>query len=320
VFAYNHQDYILEHLESIKYLIQNYGSEIDVDLIVNDDCSHDQTRMLIDHWLSINSELFRSVKTIYNSKNIGTCSSVNNALSHLVADRCKLTAGDDVYSFENIFELTKCESNVAMVSGYALYLHGDELTVDRMAVKLATITQVIYKNNTLLHRFKHFSYNNAPNILYDTECLLNTNVREFLRNFDVVEDWPLQIAIAREFPDFRFSLIENVLVYYRRTSGSTYLVANQRFSLDKNKIYNNLIINELKLFERIRLISRRCCFNSKNFWIRKFLNLDAYFFLWSYVTNYFAIKKIENKINFDLKSHREHYVKIRNLANHIIFD
>lgn len=84
-------------------------------------------------WLVINSTMFRHVKTLYNPKNLGTCASVNNMITHMVAGRCKLTAGDDVYSFENIFELTAFAPDTAMVSGRALYLLDDELVEDRIA-------------------------------------------------------------------------------------------------------------------------------------------------------------------------------------------
>ncbi len=38
--AYNHEKFILEHLESIRYLMNNYGDGIDVSIIINDDCSY----------------------------------------------------------------------------------------------------------------------------------------------------------------------------------------------------------------------------------------------------------------------------------------
>ena len=49
----------------------------------------------------------------------------------------------------------------------------------------------------------------------------------------MIEDGPLQIAIARQYPERKFQLINYVLVYYRRTSGSTFLVASDRFINDK---------------------------------------------------------------------------------------
>ncbi|MEN9659562.1 MAG: hypothetical protein RL571_3027 [Pseudomonadota bacterium] len=314
VVTYNHQDYILEHLESIKFLVQTYGAGIEVDLIISDDCSRDQTQFLVDQWLERNIGLFRHVNTLYNSKNIGTCKSVNNMLSHMLADRCKLTAGDDVYSFENIFELTQHGSDVAMVSGRALYLLGDDLKLDRVSNILLTTTQLIYQNNTLLHRFKHFSYNNAPNLFYASECLMHTKVRLYLQQFDVVEDWPLQVAMAREFPQHRLELLDKVLVYYRRTAGSTYIVANQRFVKDKIQMYDELIKNETNIIERLRLSSRRFCFKSQNRWVNKFTNLDMYFFLTSFALKFFSIIKQESAVNLFVNQHQQHYAYIRSEA------
>lgn len=314
VFTYNHQDYILEHLESIKYLVQTHGAGIDVDVIVNDDCSKDQTRSLVDRWLQINAGLFRHIKTLYNSKNLGTCASVNNAITHVVADRCKLTAGDDVYSFENIFELTKHDSDVAMVSGRALYLLGDALGVDRLWNALTTATQVIYQSDSLLHRFKHFSYNNAPNLQYATECLLHPKVRAYLQRFDVIEDWPLQVAIARQFPERRFKLINEVLVYYRRTAGSTYIVANQRFVKDKIMMYDDFIQQEANWIEHVRLVSRKLCFKINGRVLKKVLNLDLYFFSVSLVISIKKIYLLNAAIRMNLDRHREHYANIKHNA------
>jgi glycosyltransferase involved in cell wall biosynthesis len=314
VFTYNHQEYILEHLESIKYLVLSHGAGIDVDVIVNDDCSKDQTRSLVDRWLQINAGLFRYVKTLYNPKNLGTCASVNNVLTYVVADRCKLTAGDDVYSFENIFELTKHDSGVAMVSGRALYLLGDALGVDRRSNVLATATQVIYQNDSLLHRFKHFSYNNAPNLQYATECLLHPTVRAYLQRFDVTEDWPLQVAIARQFPERRFKLIDEVLVYYRRTAGSTYIVANQRFVKDKILMYDDLIEHESNSIERLRLRGRKFCFKMRNRWVNKLLNLDLYFFTMSCVYRLLQIVNQTKALDMPVTLHQQHYVRIQTAA------
>lgn len=314
VLAYNHQDYILEHLESIKYLVQTHGAGVYVDLLINDDCSRDQTRNLVDRWLAVNATLFRRVKTLYNPKNLGTCASVNNLLSYMVAERCKLTAGDDVYSFENIFDLTQHSVDVAMVSGRALYLLGDQLSIDRMTNTLATVTQIVYQTKTLLHRFKHLSYNNAPNLLYAKECLMHPKVRAYLQRFDVVEDWPLQVAIAHEFPERRLKLIDRVLVYYRRTPGSTYLVANQRFVKDKLQVYDDLIEHESNLIEWIRLFSRRFCFKSQNRWVNKLLNLDLYFFIISFVLQMPFIIKREVALKINSAKHQLHYAYIKEKA------
>lgn len=314
VLALNHQEYILEHLESIKYLVQTHGANWEVDLIVNDDASHDRTKILVDSWLEINAKMFRHIKTLYNPKNLGTCKSVNNMLKHMVADRCKLTAGDDVYSFENIFELTAYADDTSMVMGRPLYLLGNELGVNRTDTILTTATQAIYQKNLLLHRFKHLSYNNAPNLFYATECLLNSRVRDFLIKFDVVEDWPLQVAIAREFPHRRLVLIEKVFVYYRRTQGSTYIVANQRFIKDKLELYDNLIRSEANYLDRLRIVGRRNCFKLQNPLANKLLNFDWYIYLIGCVLKFNQIYKKDKEMSLDIDANKNHYAIIRSRA------
>ena len=317
VLTYNHQNYILEHLESIKYLVITHGHNIDIDLIINDDGSKDETCSLVSRWLSYNKYLFRAVTTLFNPTNLGTCRSVDNMLAKVNADRCKITAGDDVYSFENIFELTKHSSETAMISGRVLLLFGDQIEEDRVTDLLITSTQAIYEKNSLIHRFKHFSYNNAPNLLYSTECLLDSRVRDYLRRYDVVEDWPLQIAIAREFPKRRYELIEEVLVYYRRTLGSTYLVANKRFLKDKIEIYKDLIKTERNPIERLRLRSRLACFEINNRILKNLLNLDFYMFVSSCVFNFAKILR-RNKTQTKLKEHRLHYEKIKRCSEQFL--
>jgi glycosyltransferase involved in cell wall biosynthesis len=311
ILTFNHKDYILEHLESIKYLVNTFGECVDIDLIINDDCSKDDTCYLIDQWLKINKGLFRSIETIYNRSNLGTCASVKNLLDRLKADHCKLTAGDDIYSYENIFELSKFKSDVAILSGRALFLHGDNLVFDSLSNILATATQIIYEKDSLLHRLKHFSYNNAPNILYSKECLLHSEVLAHLERFDVVEDWPLQIAIARQFSTFKFELIDRVLVYYRRTQESIFIVANDRFKKDKEKIYNDLIRKEQKLIERIRLGSRKICFKMDNPVANKLFNLDFYLFGLSFLLKIFKIFRKENTLAINIDLHQNHYSEIR---------
>ncbi|MBS3938325.1 MAG: glycosyltransferase family 2 protein [Peptococcaceae bacterium] len=312
VLAYNHQDFILDHLESIKYLVETHGKKIKVDLIINDDHSTDKTRFLIDSWLAINSNLFHFIKTIYNPANIGTCASINNMLNYMTADQCKLTAGDDVYSCENIFEFAKFGLEYGFVSGRALFLLGDQLFVNRVSNLLATATQVIYEKDSVLHRFKHLSYTNAPNILYAKECLMHPKVRSFLQQFDVVEDWPIQIAIAREFQSYRFKLVDRVFVYYRRTTGSTYIVASQRFVNDKLHLYSDLIKNEVLFFERIRLTSRKLCFKMQNRFFNIFFNLDFYLFVLSFLFSISSILKKEINHNLSIESHGEHLRLIKN--------
>ena len=315
VLTYNHEAFIIQHLESIKYLTISFGDNIDIDLIISDDHSVDKTKSLIEAWLVHNSNLFRHVTVLFSTKNIGTCASLNNMLDHMRSLRCKITAGDDLYSFQNIFELTECDSEVSMVSGRVLHLVNDVLYIDKLSNILETATQVIYDKTSLLHRFKHLSYNNAPNMLYSTECLMHPQTRNFLSQFDVVEDWPIQVAIARQYPKKRFKLVDAIFVYYRRTGGSTYIVANQRFINDKIKLFYNFLDNEISLIEKIRISSRKFCFIRQNLWINRYVNIDFYFFAVSCIFRFWDIISRHNMLKLELLQHQQHFAYIKAAAS-----
>jgi hypothetical protein len=315
VLVYNQESYIIEHLESIKFLIIKYGFNIEVDILINDDFSNDNSTKLINFWIEKNTTLFRNVIKMYNTKNIGTSKSVYNLLKANTADKCKITAADDVYSFENIFLSESYTRKISVQSAFPITMIDGELIDSKFSNFLNIATEVIYKKNPLLHRFKHFSLNNAPNIFYEVRCLEHINVLNFLKNFDVIEDWPIQIQISREFPDFKFELIDKVFVYYRRTANSTYIVSNKRFLNDKLKIYNNLIETETNILEKIRLISRKICFLSQNKYINVLFNLDFYIFILSIIPNLQKINKRLTNLDLKIDLHKNHYKHIKNLAS-----
>jgi len=313
--AYNHEKYIIEHLESIKYLVESYGSGINCKLIINDDCSKDRTVELIDGWLHQNPSLFHAVIKLYNKDNLGTCASVINMLAHVDTPYLKLTACDDVYSFENIFEYMVLEDEVAILSGYPLGLIGGELSLNKKDIFSMTASDVIYSNQPLTDRFKFLSNSNAPNIFYNHKYLTDERVISFLKNFDVVEDWPIQIAISENFPSTKYKQIDKVFVYYRRTLGSTYLVAGNRFYEDKCNAYNYLICKESNILYKYILKSRLLCFKLNNPLFNKFLNIAFYKFLLSVAFRFLKINDLQEKLDLNLKRHQIHYGFIRGKAS-----
>ena len=62
IITYNQEQYILQHLESIKYQINKYGKGISVYLIISDDHSLDRTLQLAEIWLQENSCFFYNYK------------------------------------------------------------------------------------------------------------------------------------------------------------------------------------------------------------------------------------------------------------------
>lgn len=305
---YNHEKYIIEHLESIKFLVELYGAKYQVDLYLNDDASTDNSILLVEKWLSLNSEIFRNVKRFYNTKNVGTCKSICNMLRLAPDDAStfKLTGGDDIYSFENIFEVCEDKNNYSILSGIPLHFSEADLYLDKTEFLGMLASQAIYKNEPLIERFKFLSINNAPNIFYNARLLTSDKTLSFLKRFDVVEDWPIQIAIAEQMIKQPYMLTNKVYVYYRRTQGSVYIVANRRFIDDKTKIYDYLENRSDSLFDKILIRNRRFLFILNNTMLNKLFNISFYIFLIKSLLNYRAISSLKNKVSIEIEDHNSH--------------
>lgn len=91
VITYNSSKYILDTLESIKD--QTYSN---IELIISDDCSPDNTLALCRDWVSVNSCRFTRVEIVESKVNTGISANMNRAYSACRGVWIKPIAGDDV--------------------------------------------------------------------------------------------------------------------------------------------------------------------------------------------------------------------------------
>lgn len=313
VLAYNHEDFILEHLESIRYQIENYGNNRNVFLILNDDASSDGTRSLISDWLLSYSDVFAGVKRIFNKANIGTAKSVVNIVRSLETENFKLTAADDVYSFENIFDVMCCSRKVAVCSGVPFRIIGGELKgFDFYALSIIA-TYKVYQSKSLNVRSRCIGAYNAPNALYKYSLIKNPEVMEFLSGFEVVEDWAINVAIAELDKSAVYELEPVVLVYYRRTVSSTYIVANNSFVADQLKMFDHLVSTESKRLNILALKIRRYMFMSDSLFVKRLLNVALWSFALKCVLRIVPISIFSrNMLSKELyRKHKSHYELIK---------
>lgn len=90
VITYNSAKYVLETLESAK--AQTYKN---IELIVSDDCSKDNTVKICNNWISENKRKFVRAELIKFGKNTGISANCNRGLNSVSGDWIKLIAGDD---------------------------------------------------------------------------------------------------------------------------------------------------------------------------------------------------------------------------------
>ncbi len=311
VLCRNHEDYIIEHLESIKFLSLKYGHNIDIDIIINDDFSNDSSPELITTWLDKNKKVFRNIKTIFNIKRIGICKSVINLLNNLKVQACKLTAADDVYSYENIFKYSFLQQDVGIASGLHIKLINGILKKNIFEIFSVYSSFFIYEK-FISYKFKLASHVNAPNSIYNIKFLNTSKIRRLLSQFELCEDWPIQISISESQPTIKFKLIDKVLVYYRRTSNSVYIQFKKKFLNDKIKIFKYLINKEKNKFVKIILKNRLFFLKFYNFYIIKYLfNISYYIYIFSSLLVLNSTLKKLFSLNIQMKKHIKHYEKIK---------
>lgn len=307
VLAYNHINYILEHLESIKYLILNYGDGIVIDIVIADDASRDNTVALTEFWLEQNSYLFRKITVLCDGINRGTCKNLTHALENLDTDYCKITAGDDVYSYENLFLECKKIDGSHILSGLPLHLINGTIVNTRFELFNLFATNIIYEKSAYLTRLKKISFFNSPSIMYAASALLNKDVTSFVDRYSVTEDYPLQIRMAEIYKPLKFLQVEKIFVYYRRTGNSTYLVKNTEFSRDKVAIFNYLIQLEPGILGKLLLRNRLFCYSLQNRYLKRVLNLNFYLYGLGILKNIVLILKKIKRFDAKLDSHQNHY-------------
>lgn len=110
VIAYNSSVTIIETLDSIKN--QTYKN---IELIISDDCSNDNTVVISQKWIDKNKDCFVRVEIVTSDKNTGISPNANRGVRHSKGTWLKLIAADDVL-------LPTCvSSNVSFVTNNPQY-------------------------------------------------------------------------------------------------------------------------------------------------------------------------------------------------------
>ena len=110
VITYNSSRYILETLESCKD--QTYKN---IEIIISDDASVDNTVDLCENWLKENKNCFIFSTIVKANKNGGIPSNINKGLNFVKGEWVKVIAGDDVISHAGIENMVKATDEFAGV-------------------------------------------------------------------------------------------------------------------------------------------------------------------------------------------------------------
>ncbi|HUW04631.1 MAG TPA: glycosyltransferase, partial [Williamwhitmania sp.] len=130
VITYNSSKYIVETLESAKAQTHQ-----EIELIVSDDCSTDNTVEICQEWISKNRLRFVRVELLSVLKNTGIPANCNRGAKMARGTWLKFIAGDDVLCSNCIkdnIEFVKSNSLVRIVSSRIIYIDQDSRLIENV--------------------------------------------------------------------------------------------------------------------------------------------------------------------------------------------
>ena len=216
--SYNHEDYILEALQSVKN--QTYPN---IELIVTDDCSGDRTVSLARAWLEENKDRFCSCALITAGKNTGTSKNCNRGVRAAHGQFVKLLAADDLLA-ETCIDFMLCDAetfgaDLSFCYEYVFYDSDKKYLNTPYAGLLETrpndISVFSLPTEEIYERLLRACFFPAPTAFYRKTLLDKTG------GFDeryVIEDYPFWIRAARAGAKIFFCQTHGV--YYRKNPNS----------------------------------------------------------------------------------------------------
>lgn len=298
--TYNHERYIISHLESIKYQINNFSNKREIQLIIVDDFSSDNTILKIESWMSINSYLFKEIKVIKNAANLGLCKSIAKGYEEISGNYYKALAGDDLYSLEDIFGIEKYLEKYDILFTNIIPFNDNGVIFDK---NIDIDTYLVYKyskkDNIDFHKFIR---NKLPHIgaavIYKSS-LLSKEVINFIKEFDLIDDRSQILITYMLYPSIKVKVLNKSYFLYRHHKESITKSQNEsirsRYQIDLEKLQNYEINLEKSYFKRLFKILRNYLNGIKKGSLFYYLNPFAYYYKLSQFL-YSIIYKTEVKL------------------------
>jgi len=278
VVTFNSSEYVLETLESTK--AQTYKN---IELIVADDGSKDNTVAICRKWIDDNKNRFVRTELLTTPNNTGTVRNANRGLHAAKGEWMKFIAGDDTLiktSISDFIDYCKGNAECKVVFGRIYYMKNNNVIVPKPIRKIALCNfkeqkRLVYLGSGL----------SAP-ALFISRNLLET-FGGFDERYFLIEDVPLWIKIANK--NIQIYFIDKFVVNYRIHDNNICRNSNKNhffslpFYIDQEKIIlKELIPYYIKklhigaLLHRLNyiIVSRFIILlGNKNNFVSKFLNL-----------------------------------------------
>ena len=203
VVTYNSSNYVLETLESVYR--QSYP---DIELIVSDDCSKDNTLDICQQWVEKNKNRFTNTKVIQTECNIGICGNYNFALKHANGDWIKYIAGDDILE-DNCIERFVANIKADTYLYTCITKHLQNETGETQLYKTRIPESSAW--HQARYMLKYLYGINGPTLFVERKHL--NELGGFEEKYPMIEDWPIAIRFSTN--GYQIGIINEPLVQWR---------------------------------------------------------------------------------------------------------
>lgn len=216
VITYNSSKYVIETLESIK--AQTYQN---IELIISDDCSTDNTVQMCKKWCEQNKERFARIQYVEVEQNTGVSANCNRAEDACQGEWVKLIAGDDILKSNCIQEyMNYCEKQNDVI-----YVFSHAEIFGSTAEKHDYFDKKVFKYDffswSVDKQYQYLIQNGncipAATAFYNLNKVRQLGIR-YDERIPMVEDLPRWINLLRK--NIRFYFIDKKLVKYRHRGTS----------------------------------------------------------------------------------------------------
>lgn len=274
VITYNSSKYVLETLESAK--AQTYQN---IELIMSDDCSTDNTVEICQEWIEKNKERFVRTELITAEKNTGIPANCNRGVKAAQGEWVKFIAGDDTLKKEAISNYTyfislhpECSLLYSSIEVYKNKIEEENKLPKDIHLLL---TEELSSNI----QFELLSFGN---LIYAPSVIIKKSLVEKLKGFDeaipLCEDWPFWLKSTQH--GFKFYYLNIACANYRIHDNSTYSIKNTKSMLFPNfNETEKIIFNKYILPNCSKTFKILCSYKYfiRNIFLKFKMNKNSYF-------------------------------------------
>lgn len=228
VITYNSSKYILETLESIKNQIYS-----NIELIITDDCSSDNTVEICNNWLIENKSRFERTILLTTIKNTGVCGNVVRGEKECQGEYFKIIAGDDYLADSYT---TKCVEVLKENPDCGFVFTNINYVTEEENNKIEKQDATLYRSGMMfkeLFMLEFWPY--TPSWIMSKKIATEFPVNESIWP----EDYYRALRVAEKYPIIH---IDEYLTYYRRHNNNTGIGSIKSFkgyvdAIDRFKYY-----------------------------------------------------------------------------------